>query len=556
MKILSVDDAETSLFLMQCIVEDMGMEVVSASSGEAAIAVIENDLHNIGIVLMDVNMPGMDGYEAGKKIKCMAGDHHLPIIFITASTDDEILTKCVAIGDDYIAKPVNTNIVIAKIRAHARIVELYHNLEQQNLALTDYRSHAEDERMMLQSIFDNFYLSPFDDRQRLQRHISPKSIFNGDILLTAKSPSQGMYIMIGDVTGHGLPAAVAAIPVYSVFKSMAVKGACIGAIAAEMNRVLHHLLPPHIMLAATILEVNSSGKRITVWSGGMPNGVIADEQGNIVDFIPSQHAPLSVLADHEFCQNVDLYKLHDNEHIYLLTDGIIESNNAMGEMFGEERFNALFDGAHDNMFAHILHVLDRYTNNTEQDDDISLIELRLPQASQDTPVKKNGRSVAAIPWHLDLELDVKTLQKTEPVTQLLKLLKNAIGLDIHQDYLSTILAELFNNALEHGLLDLDSSIKNTDAGYFDYYQMRKQRLQSLQQGEISINLDFKPSIGEVTIVVAHTGLGFEPKTALIKDNIENDNRYGRGVSIINKLCHSFEYSNAGRTATAIYHLAG
>ncbi|NRB39236.1 MAG: SpoIIE family protein phosphatase [Pseudomonadales bacterium] len=554
MKVLAVDDAPTSLFLMESIIEDMGLATVSASSGEAAIAIVENELPDL--ILMDVNMPGMDGYSAAKKIKDIAGPHHLPIIFITASSDDEILTKCVAIGDDYIAKPIYSDIVIAKIKAHLRVVELYKNMEKQNQALIYHQKHDEDERNMVQSIFDNFYLHQFDDKQRLKQHISPKSLFNGDILLTVKSPTEGLYIMMGDVTGHGLPAAVAAIPVYSAFRSMASRGVSIGVIAAELNKVLHHLLPPHIMLAATILEVNASGKRVTVWSGGMPPGIIADKEGCIVDFIHSKHAPLSVMDDDEFCQDVMLFKLKTTDRIYLQTDGIIESNNRHGDMFGEKRLNDLFDCQHPDMFQRILNALDDFTEGTEQDDDISLIELSAPQEQEEcersTPIQ--AKPLKAIPWQVNSTLKAYELQNTEPVTQMLKLLGHAIGLNVHQDYLSTILSEMFNNALEHGLLALDSSLKSTEDGYFEYYCQRKKRLQKLTEGFIKIQVTFCPQQAQVSIQVSQSGEGFDAPPDSSAQSLDSNQTFGRGISIIRNLCLSYCYSDEGRTATAVYQL--
>ena len=78
-----------------------------------------------------------------------------------------------------------------------------------------------------------------------------RSIFNGDLLLATRTPSGSMYVMLGDFTGHGLPAAIGAIPVAEVFYGMANKGFSIAAIVAETNRKLRAILPTEVFFSKT-----------------------------------------------------------------------------------------------------------------------------------------------------------------------------------------------------------------------------------------------------------------------------------------------------------------
>ncbi|MGK0442036.1 MAG: serine phosphatase RsbU (regulator of sigma subunit) [Pseudohongiellaceae bacterium] len=198
----------------------------------------------------------------------------------------------------------------------------------------------------------------------IRYHMSPVSVFNGDVLLTADGPSNNSYLLIGDATGHGLPAAVGVIPIYSAFRTMAAKGLTVGTIAAEINKSLLQLLPDHMMLAAAILQINTHSNQLLIWSGGLPNLIIADQKGAIKQQISAFHPPLAGVDDAEFSQNLQVYDLEKNDKIYLFTDGIEESYNSDQEMFGEQRLHEMFNGDGGDIFTRILEDHARFTENT------------------------------------------------------------------------------------------------------------------------------------------------------------------------------------------------
>ena len=155
--------------------------------------------------------------------------------------------------------------------------------------------------------------------------------------MVANRPHGGVYVMIADATGHGLPAAISAIPATRAFFSMALKGLSLGEIVTEMNEVLVRFLPVGMMLAASIFEVRASGFEVTWWGGGLPDGYILDEDGTIVRKLVSKHMPLGVLSAKEFETNLVHLKLEPNQKIVAYTDGVIEAQNEQGEQFSQDR---------------------------------------------------------------------------------------------------------------------------------------------------------------------------------------------------------------------------
>src|SRR5690606_16464168 len=112
MHILVVDDTEANRKLLAWILEDEGHTVTEAKDGRQAVTLFQAG--EFDLVLMDVMMPVMDGFEATRAIKEYLGDRHVPIIFLTALSDDASLAKCLAIGgDDFLSKPINEKILQA-----------------------------------------------------------------------------------------------------------------------------------------------------------------------------------------------------------------------------------------------------------------------------------------------------------------------------------------------------------------------------------------------------------------------------------------------------------
>lgn len=139
LKVLVVDDTATNRLMLQVFLRKLGVDVVVAEDGEKAVAAFEREVPDI--VIMDVMMPVMDGYEATRRIKAMAGERWTPVIFLSALDSEESLVAGLdAGGDDYLSKPVNFIVLDAKLRSTARALALQRSLEDERAriaAITD-----------------------------------------------------------------------------------------------------------------------------------------------------------------------------------------------------------------------------------------------------------------------------------------------------------------------------------------------------------------------------------------------------------------------------------
>ncbi len=135
MKILLVEDSATIRHAMCSYIRAAGHEPVVSESGEQSLQILENT--PVDMIIMDVEMPGLDGFETTRLIREWLGEHWIPIIFVTGKSEDASLEEGIAAGgDDYLIKPISQIILNAKIRAMERITAMRNQLSKLNEELT------------------------------------------------------------------------------------------------------------------------------------------------------------------------------------------------------------------------------------------------------------------------------------------------------------------------------------------------------------------------------------------------------------------------------------
>ena len=141
-KILIVDDSDTIRGFLAAAVRAMKFEPLLADCGEKALELFAAE--RPGLVLLDVNMPGIDGYETARRIRALAPEEWVPIIFLSASEDDQDLERAIECGgDDYLVKPVSTVVLNAKMRALQRLDQMRRKLIEMSNELTTANQRLE-----------------------------------------------------------------------------------------------------------------------------------------------------------------------------------------------------------------------------------------------------------------------------------------------------------------------------------------------------------------------------------------------------------------------------
>ena len=134
------------------------------------------------------------------------------------------------------------------------------------------------------------------------------------------------------------------------------------------------------------------------------------------------------------------------------------------------------------------------------------------------------------------------------------------GTGEHWHNLYTVLTELYVNALDHGILGLDSAIKSSPQGFAQYFEEKEQRLSETFEGYIKFKLKHYGNSegGALDITITDSGSGFEftpwieQQDDMLSDTLVRNSFSGRGIKLVRALCQELSYHEGGRTAKALY----
>ncbi|MBK5536277.1 fused response regulator/phosphatase [Pseudomonas sp. TH08] len=549
--ILIAEDSAADRLLLSTIVRRQGHEVLTAANGADAVEIFRRQQPQL--VLMDAMMPVMDGFEAARQIKVLAGETLVPIIFLTSLTESEALARCLeAGGDDFLAKPYNQVILAAKIKAMDRLRRLQATVLQQRDLIAKHHDYLLNEQRVAKAVFDKVAHSGCLSAPNIRYLQSPYALFNGDLLLAAYTPAGDMHVMLGDFTGHGLPAAVGAMPLAEVFYGMTAKGYGLAETLREMNAKLKRILPVDMFCCATVLCLSFQRRSVEVWNGGMPDGYLHRVATGEREPLVARHLPLGVLSPQAFDDRTEVLSMAVGDRVFVLSDGVIDTSDANDQLFGVERLQQVFAANRepDRLFADINQALRDFRG--EARDDVSMVEvamLDLAHVSPTAPVYSDSGQSCPLDWSVSFEFRGATLRRFNPLPYLLQLLLEVHGLRAQSGALHSVLAELYSNALEHGVLGLDSSLKRDATGFARYYEQRNARLDGLQDGYVRIHLQVKPvsNGGCLVIRVEDSGKGFDVER-MMERPLDDVRLSGRGVSLIRQLGRNARWSDQGRSA--------
>ena len=215
------------------------------------------------------------------------------------------------------------------------------------------------------------------DDAHLSYLIAPLERTNGDILLAAPRPDGGQHVLLGDFTGHGLPAAIGGPMVGYIFATLTAAGGGMAEILRELNRVLARQLPVNLYMAACAFEIDAGRREVTVWNLGVPDALLL-RAGEVAARFPSGGLPLGIVEAIDPTEGGVRQTLEGGDRLYAYSDGVTEANDPAGEMFGTGRLERFLTEHPVGGAVELLRQrLDDYTGGTAQGDDITLVEVTI-----------------------------------------------------------------------------------------------------------------------------------------------------------------------------------
>lgn len=240
------------------------------------------------------------------------------------------------------------------------------------------QKEAEEEERIARHVFEAITKRNNDTIPEISLWSEPMGIFSGDMMLSTRLPSGNVRVILCDFTGHGLPAALGAVPVSVIHSAMAKKGLPLEVLMKELNDRLNDLLPIGIFCCIAGIDLDAENQKAFIWNAGLPEVLIVSKNGGVSQRVSSTHLPLGVVSYDEDELHCEEISLEPGDSIYALSDGLTEAENEAGTMFGQQQFEKLLMQPTDEegRLLDIRNSLANYVGKAPSTDDVSLIEIK------------------------------------------------------------------------------------------------------------------------------------------------------------------------------------
>jgi phosphoserine phosphatase RsbU/P len=332
--ILIVDDTPINIGVISGALKDSFATKV-ATSGEKALA-IASGKERPDLILLDIMMPEMDGYEVCRRLKANPDTRDIPVIFLTSQTEAEDETKGFQVGAvDYVHKPFSAAVVKARVRTHLMLREAHAQIAKQ---LVEINTELEMARQIQLSILPS--TTPKINGMEIVARYIPMTSVAGDFYDFIVQDERHLGILIADVSGHGLPAALIASMLQVALTAQTSHVSEPGKVLAGLNRALCGKFQQNFVTAAYVyLDLE---KNVLKYAGaGHPPVLIWRKSAGIASQLLENGLVLGQFDDATY-DSIEI-PIEVGDRFVLYTDGIPETFSPDGEEFGTDRFLRFMD---------------------------------------------------------------------------------------------------------------------------------------------------------------------------------------------------------------------
>jgi sigma-B regulation protein RsbU (phosphoserine phosphatase) len=374
-RILVVDDTPANIkILADLLRKDYLLSVATRGADALQIGRSED---RPDLVLLDIMMPEMDGYEVCRSFKADPLTEDVPVIFVTAMSEVDDETKGFAVGGvDYITKPIQPAIVRARVAAHLELALARRTLAAQNRVLRESLTMA---ARVQRSLLPKFPLSL--PGLEVAGRMIPCDAVGGDyldLLVGEEFAGRGLGVVVGDVSGHGPAAALVMAAARACLRMRALRPGSLGEIVTEMNR---HLVADlgDIGFFMTLYLLNIRSDAVSWVSAGHEACLLVKPASETVSELAGEGMVLGVVPGITFHENhAPLQEV--GQVLALCTDGIMEALNSAGEQFGRKRLKRSLlrhsSQAAESILAGVLQDVIDFRSDAPQRDDLTLVVLK------------------------------------------------------------------------------------------------------------------------------------------------------------------------------------
>ena len=373
--VLVVDDAPANIQVVNSILKDM-YAVRIATNGKKALEIM-NASPRPDLILLDVVMPGMNGYEVCTRLKTDPATKDIPVIFLTGQTETTDETHGFEVGAvDYIHKPFSPAVVQARVQTHLALRGAREQLAQQLLAI---QKELETAREIQHSIIPRD-MPKIPGLDIAARYV-PMTAVAGDFFDFLVVDEKRVGILVADVSGHGMPAALIASMLKIALAAQAPNAADPAEVLLGLNLALCGKFQHHYVTAAYVfLDME---KHVLRYAGAGHPSILhwGSSKGGVNEILENgMFLGRFDFATYSFVET----PISTGDWCLIYTDGVTETMNAEDVQFGEERFKMFLRerewAAADQLANGLLEELSRWSGGASADDpadDITLVAIKV-----------------------------------------------------------------------------------------------------------------------------------------------------------------------------------
>ena len=381
-KILVVDDTPNNVILLEDMLTARGYEVSTAIDGAEALGKMASETPDL--VLLDIMMPRMNGYQVLEHLRADARLRHIPVIMISAVDEIQSVVRCIELGaEDYLPKPFNLTLLRARVGASLEKKRLRDEIVQHVERIERDLEFAR--AIQLSMVPMNFPLPSAEYPLAVHATLQPAREIGGDLYDCFWIAPGRMCLVVADVSDKGASAAL----------FMARTKTTIRLLATQMGRIAGHVPSPaelvdginaelcrdnpHAMFVTLFLCMVDAASGDLHWcSAGHPRPYLVSSEGNVSAVARADSAPVG-LQPAAACSSGRM-RFAPGESLFMYTDGITEATNEQGEFFGDDRLEAALRScageAPEKMVRAVLRQVRTFAGSSPSSDDIAALACR------------------------------------------------------------------------------------------------------------------------------------------------------------------------------------
>jgi len=368
-RVLLVDDVKDNITIL---IETLKHEYKLGFALNGPDALTYVNAQSPDLILLDIMMPDMDGYEVCRRLKEDPGTRGIPVIFITALDEIENKTSAFEAGAvDYITKPFEISEVKARVKTHL-------TLKLARQALAAQRDRLQQSMNLAMEVQQS--LLPKGDPRFPGLDIAGRSVYcdetGGDYYDFLNMAEEKIGVIVGDVSDHGIQSALLMTTARGSLRQRIMLPGSLGEIVSDLNRQFHSDVETsgHFM-TLFMCEIDIRNSTLEWVSAGHDPALVYDPGADVFYELGGRSLPLGIASDFQYKADRQGYK--KNQILVIGTDGIWESFNTDGKRFGKARFKEIIQSRSHlparEMAESVIESVKRFSHPLKNEDDITLV---------------------------------------------------------------------------------------------------------------------------------------------------------------------------------------